>query len=243
MAPELGRLTKMKHVFINGFSAAADNSTVICPAVMAHDKDQYRDHINRLAGVAKRVHIDVGDGTLMHARLLPAKDVWWPDDMQADIHLMTIDPLRYVDDLLKLEPQMVIVQAEANGNFLDFADKAHRKGVAVGVALKPETPVSLIQPALRAIDHVLIFSGYFSHISGHANTHLLTKVLHLKQLRPGLEIGWEGGVNSENAAILAASGVNVLNISGHIQRAANPRAAYEQLEAAVKALPSSHKRL
>lgn len=199
--------------------------------------------MERLAGFVTRVHIDVGDGTLMHARLVSAKDIWWPAGMQADVHLMSVEPLRYVDDLLKLEPQMIIVQAEANGNFLELADRAHRKGVAVGVALKPETPVHLIQPALRSIDHVLIFSGHFSHVSGHANTHLLTKVLHLKQLRPGLEIGWEGGVNSDNAATLAAGGVNVLNIGGIIQRAPDPRAAYERLEIAAQALPSRHKRL
>jgi ribulose-phosphate 3-epimerase len=236
-------LAEMKHVFINGFSAAADNSAVVCPVVRTRDKVQYSDHLKRLSGVAKRVHIDVGDGTLMHARLAPIRHVWWPEGMQADIHLVAADPLRYIDDLLKLEPQMIIVQAEAGGNFLEFADKAHKKGVAVGVALKPETPAQLIEPAIKSIDHALILSGYFSDTSGHANTHLLTKVLYLRRLRSGLEIGWEGGITSDNMATLVAAGVNVLNVVGTIQRSANPQATYERLEATVKALPSRHKRL
>jgi Pentose-5-phosphate-3-epimerase len=216
---------------------------VVCPVIRTRDKVHFSDHMKRLAGVAKRIHIDIGDGTFMHAKLVPIRGLWWPEDTQVDIHLMTTDPFRYVDDLLKLEPQMIIVQAEAGGNFLEFAERAHKKGVAVGVALKPETPVALIEPAIKSIDHVLILSGHFSDISGHANTHLLTKVLHLKQLRSGLEIGWEGGVTADNIATLAASGVHVLNVIGSIQRSTDPRATYERLEEAAKALPSSHKRL
>ena len=236
-------MTKMKRVFINGFSVAADNSVAVCPVIRARDKVYFNDHMKRLSGVAKRIHIDIGDGTLMHAKLVSTRGLWWPEETQVDIHVLSADPLRYIDDLFKLEPQMIIVQAESNGNFLDFAEKAHSRGVAVGVAIKPETPVELIESAITSIDHVLILSGHFSDTSGHANTHLLTKVLRLKQLRSGLEIGWEGGITMDNMATLVAGGVNVLNIVGTIQRSVDPRATYERLEAAAKALPSRHKRL
>jgi ribulose-phosphate 3-epimerase len=150
-------------------------------------------------------------------------------------------PFNYSYQLLHLQPKLIIVHAEAEGDFAAFADLAHQSGVKVGVALKPETKPQVIAQALDFIDHVLIFSGNLGHFGGKANTHLLVKVLHLKQLKPNLEIGWDGGVNDKNAATLAAGGVDVLNVGGYIQHAANPAEAYKTLEHTLRTQPQ-HRR-
>jgi ribulose-phosphate 3-epimerase len=125
---------------------------------------------------------------------------------------------------------LINVHAEASGDFIEFAEKAHDAGVRVGVALKPETSVSAIATALEVIDHVLVFSGNLGHFGGQADTHLLTKVLRLKRLKRSLEVGWDGGINNQNVAVLAASGVDVLNAGGYIQHAENPENAYDTLD-------------
>lgn len=218
-------------------------SAVICPTVTARTAEEYREQMERLAGFVTRVHIDLADGVFTHVKLTPIKDVWWPSGVRADIHVMYQEPFKHTKQLLELRPQLIIVHAEANGDFMAFADAAHNAGVAVGVALKPETPAKMIEPALDVIDHVLVFSGHLGHFGGEANTHLLTKVLRLKQAKPELEIGWDGGINNKNARLLAAGGVDVLNTGGFIQHASNPQAAYEMLEQEVKALPARHKRV
>lgn len=214
---------------------------VICPTVLAGDNEDYGRQMERIAQFAMRVHIDLADGRFAPTKTIPVGGVWWPGGMRADLHVMYKEPFRHAKELLKLRPQLIIVHAEAEGNFVEFAESAHEAGVEVGVALKPETPVRLIEPALDLIDHVLIFSGHLGHFGGQANTHLLTKVLRLKQLKPEIEIGWDGGINNKNARVLAAGGVDVLNTGGFIQHAANPQAAYEMLEEAVKSLPNRHK--
>jgi ribulose-phosphate 3-epimerase len=178
-----------------------------------------------------------------HVTLAPIKDIWWPDDVEADIHVMYKEPLRHIKELLELEPRLIIVHAEADGNFLEFAKVARENDIAVGVALRPHTPVTDIEAALAEIDHVLILSGYLGNLGGYANTHLLTKVLRLKQLRPTLEIGWEGGINDKNITTLAAGGVDVFNVGSFIQHAGNAHAAYEKLEDISQSLPSKHKQL
>lgn len=199
--------------------------------------------MERIAQFATRVHIDLADGRFAPTKTIPANEAWWPGGIKADLHVMYKEPFKYTKELLKLRPQLIIVHAEAEGDFLAFAEAVHAAGVAVGVALKPETPARLIEPALDAVDHVLIFSGHLGHFGGEANTHLLTKVLHLKQIKPSLEIGWDGGINNKNVATLASGGVNVLNTGGFIQHAADPQAAYEMLETQIQTLPSRHKRL
>jgi len=216
---------------------------IVCPTVTARSADEYREQMERLSGFVTRVHIDLADGIFTHVKLTPIKEVWWPSGVRADIHVMYQQPFKHTKELLGLRPQLIVVHAEADGDFPAFAEAVHQAGVAVGVALKPETQAHMIEPALDVIDHVLIFSGHLGHFGGEANTHLLTKVLHLKQMKPSLEIGWDGGINNKNARILVAGGVDVLNTGGFIQHAADPQAAYEMLEETVKSLPVRHKRV
>lgn len=204
-------------------------SAIICPTVTAGSVEEYRQQVEHVSGFIKRLHIDVADGKLAPVKLIPLDKVWWPHAVRADIHVMYLHPFEHTKQLIKLEPQLVIVHAEAKGDFITFAEAMHARGIEVGVALKPETPVDLIRPALNWIDHVLVFSGNLGHFGGQANTHLLTKVLYLRKLKPTLEIGWDGGINNHNAHVLAAGGVDVLNTGGFIQHAADPERAYEQL--------------
>ncbi len=215
----------------------------ICPTVTARTSEEYREQMERLAGFVTRVHIDLADGIFTHVKLSSIKDVWWPSGVRADIHVMYQEPFKHTKELLRLRPDLIIVHAEADGDFVEFAQTVHAAGVKVGIALKPETHAQLIEPALDLIDHVLIFSGHLGHFGGQANTHLLTKVLYLKHKKPSLEIGWDGGINNKNAAVLAAGGVDVLNTGGFIQHAADPQAAYETLKAQLKTLPPKHKQV
>ncbi len=216
---------------------------VICPTVLAGEAGEFQEQMERIAGFAARVHIDLADGHFTSTRTVPFADVWWPHGIHADLHVMYKEPFRHTKALLHLNPRLIIVHAEAEGDFMRFADEVHAAGIAVGVALKPTTPIGVIEPALDVIDHVLIFSGPLGHFGGEANTHLLTKALQLKRLKPSLEIGWDGGVNNKNVATLAAGGVDVLNAGGFIQHAANPQMAYELLEREVRTLPTRRRRV
>lgn len=210
-------------------------NAVICPTVLAGNATEFREQVERIADFATRIHIDLADGHFAPTKTIPLGDAWWPHGIHADLHVMYKEPFRHTKALISLNPKMIIVHAEGEGDFARFADAAHDAGIYVGVALKPETPPEFIAPALDYIDHVLIFSGNLGHFGGQANTHLLTKVLKLKHLKPSLEIGWDGGINDKNVATLAAGGVNVLNTGGFIQHAADPGAAYQLLERHVQA--------
>jgi ribulose-phosphate 3-epimerase len=208
-------------------------AATICPAVLASNTDDFRQQMERIARFATRVHIDLADGQFAPTKTIGIDQVWWPGGMRADLHVMYRQPFAHAKLFLDLAPQMVVVHAEAEGSFVVFAELMHRHGIEVGVALKPETPVELIRPAMAWIDHVLIFSGNLGHFGGTANLQLLGKVQQLRQLKPQLEIGWDGGINDQNAAQLARGGVEVLNVGGFIQHASNTAQAFEILRERV----------
>ncbi len=207
---------------------------VICPAVLAKDQHDFREQMERIAHFAERIQIDLTDGLFAVSKTVALEHVWWPHSIPADLHLMYKRPDLYLDQIIRLGPSLVIIHAEAEGSFTPFAQKLHEKGIKVGVALLEDTKPEEITPALKYIDHVLIFSGNLGHFGGQADLKLLDKVNNLKQIKPELEIGWDGGINDRNIKKLAEGGVDVLNVGGFIQKADEPEAAYATLNKIVE---------
>lgn len=201
----------------------------ICPTITTDNPDTYARQVELTLSYAHRIHIDLADGVFTPNRLMDIENVWWPGGVRADLHVMYRQPFDHLPALLALNPQLIIVHAEADGDFLAFAAECHKHGIEVGVALLPETLVEAIAPALHVIDHVLIFSGHLGHFGGHADMSLLGKVQQLRQLKPQVEIGWDGGVNDKNARALALGGVDVLNAGGYLHGSMAPKTAYVKL--------------
>lgn len=203
----------------------------IAPTVTEETPEGYKRQMYRLAQFAHRVHIDIADGVLAPTKLTGVDQIWWPDTMEADVHVMYQRPFDHAEALCKMRPARIIVHAEAEGDFLAFANYAHRFGIGVGVALLPKTPVRAIAQAIEHIDHVLIFAGHLGYQGGKADMGMLKKVPQLRELKPSLEISWDGGVNNRNAHTLIQGGITVLNVGGFIGKAINPAAAYVTLQA------------
>lgn len=193
--------------------------------------------MERVEQFASRIHIDVADGLLAPRKLIGLDRLWWPGNVVADLHMMYERPFDHTELLQALHPQLVIVHAEAKGDFYHFSYQMHLHGIEVGVALLPATPVSRIAAALGNIDHVLVFSGNLGYQGGStADLSLLTKVKELHTAKPTLEIGWDGGVNDHNAVELATAGVDVLNVGGFIHAAKEPANAYAKLKEVTQEL-------
>ncbi len=203
---------------------------IVSPSILAETTQQYHSQMEKVGQFAKRIQIDLTDGRFAQTQTIKPDDAWWPVGVLADFHLMFHRPDSAVDIILQHKPNMIIVHAEADGNFASFAEICHRQGVKIGVAVLPKTPIESIISALPRIDHVLIFSGDLGKFGGHANLGLLNHAQILKHHKPSIEIGWDGGVNDQNASRLAGGGVDVLNVGGYIQNSTNPEHAYKVLE-------------
>lgn len=203
---------------------------VVCPAILAENTGQYHQQMEKIAAFAERIQIDLTDGDFAKNQTVKPQDAWWPVGIKADFHLMYRRPERAVDTILEHKPNLIIIHAEGEGNFLALAEKLHSLKIKVGVALLARTPVNTIFSALKYIDHVLIFSGNLGEYGGRANLDLLSKAQALRQHKQDLEIGWDGGINDRNISQLAFGGIDVFNVGGFIQNADNPEKAYRGLE-------------
>lgn len=204
---------------------------VICPTITATSDQQYREQIEKISHFAHRIHIDLTDGKFAPSKLVNPDAAWWPAGVKADFHLMYQDPEAAVKAIVGHKPNLIIVQAEAEGDFTAFAKYCHNLEVRVGVALLQKTLPETILPALDYIDHVLVFSGNLGYQGGsRADLKLLNKSSILKNAKPSLEIGWDGGVSDQNISELVSGGVDVVNVGSYIQNADDPARAYGALE-------------
>lgn len=206
-------------------------ATIICPTVTAFDKAEYNRQMHVVKAFATRVHIDLMDGDFAPTVSPSLDDVWWPHELEADIHLMYRRPMDYLEQLKALRPRMVIIHNEADVHHMHFAAELHTADIEVGLAILHDTPIEYAEQIMHSFDQILIFSGDLGHHGGTADMSILDKVAYVRHHHPNAEIAWDGGINAANARQLIDAGVEVLNVGGFIQKSDNPAAAYAKLEA------------
>lgn len=210
-------------------------AAIICPSVTPSNPDPhvYREQIDRVA-FADRIQIDLMDGEFAPNKNLNPIQVWWPDDVLADIHLMYQHPSKHLETLISLKPNLIILHIEADGNVEDYLRHIKAFGIKAGVALLAGTPVEQAHGCIEVADHVLLFSGTLGSFGGKADLTLLQKIPSIRAIRPEIEIGWDGGANADNIVDLVAAGVSVVNVGGAIQRSEQPKEAYDNLLARLE---------
>lgn len=186
--------------------------------------------MERVSGFAPRLHVDLMDGIFTPNKSVELSQLWWPEGKEIDIHLMYQDPESVLEHIIELKPSLLIVHASVVIDLQSLSQSLKVVGIKLGVALFPDDQVANISDVLRTLDHVLIFSGNLGYQGGSvADLSLLDKVEAIKQINPNAEIGWDGGVNDQNASAIAEAGVDVINSGGYIHTAPNPENAYKSL--------------
>jgi ribulose-phosphate 3-epimerase len=208
--------------------------TQIVPTITAENAHNYRDEIERVAGFAKRIHIDLADGIFAPSRLVNPIQVWWPEDLKADIHMMYQSPAEHIQTLISLNPSLVVLHAESEGDVLSLMTQLKSFGISAGLALLEKSQPQDFASEIAEADHVLIFGGSLGFHGGQAQLEHLSKISEVKLLNPKAEISWDGGINDANAQEIVEAGVDVLNVGGFIQKSDTPHDAYDILVGKLK---------
>ena len=205
-------------------------SSVIAPAILAENAQQYKEQVDRITGFAERVHIDLTDGEFAPTVTVGISELWAPEGWTIDIHAMVNKLDEYVPKLITLRPHLIIIHAEAEGDVLGALKEIKRSGIMAGLALLRPTVPQTVEELIKEAEHVLIFSGELGKFGGTASLMQLEKIRLVKLINPNVEIGWDGGVMVDNAYSLVQGGVNVLNVGGTIQKATDPPAMFAKLQ-------------
>lgn len=203
--------------------------SVIAPAILADTPEAYKLSIDRYHPFTQRAHIDLADGEFAPTFTIGVDQLWWPQEWQVDIHAMVARPAEYVDVLTALKPHTIIFHVEAVADIIPVLKRVKQAGVKAGIALQRPTVPATVADAIQEADHVMLFTGTLGQYGGTASLMQLEKVRLIKAISPNVEIGWDGGVNIDNAYTLTQGGVNVLNVGKALAAAADPGQMYAKL--------------
>ena len=180
---------------------------------------------------AEWVHIDVMDGVFVpniSFGFPVLKAITAATQKFMDVHLMIVEPEKYVARFAEAGADLVTFHVEATERVEECIDLIRKAGAKVGVSIKPKTPIEVLEPLLDKIDLVLVMSvepgfGGQSFIEGSTE-----KVAAIREMidRRGLDVMIEidGGVSRHNAAELYEAGCDALVAGSAVFKAVDPEA-------------------
>lgn len=152
-----------------------------------------------------------------------------------DVHLMILEPEKYISEFAKAGANYLSVHIEACPHLHRSIQMIHAEGMKAGVAINPHTPIASLEDIIADIDLVCMMSVNPGFGGQKFIPHTLKKIAELRALidRTGSKalIEIDGGVTLENAAEIVKAGADVLVAGNTVFSAADPVAMIQKLKA------------
>lgn len=150
-----------------------------------------------------------------------------------DVHLMIIDPIKYVKDFADNGADIITFHSEADSDVIETINAIHSCGKKAGLAIKPNTPVSDVEQYLDKIDMLLVMTVEPGFGGQGFISETLEKIAEAKKIiiSRGLDvpIQVDGGINAETAELVKKAGAEILVAGSYVFGAENMSKAVEEL--------------
>lgn len=187
-----------------------------------------------IAANADAIHVDLGDGRFvpwLGGSVELVRAVANLGRLPAEAHLMLDDPERYIPDLAEAGASSVLVHVEAIRYPWRVRALVHGHGMRFGIAINPATPISALETIAACADFTTLLSTEVDGVGEMLLPGTFDRVRRARSLiGPDRDLEIDGGVNVDNAAQLAAAGVNRLVAGRAILQASNPDASMQRLQ-------------
>jgi ribulose-phosphate 3-epimerase len=213
--------------------------SIIAPSVLAADFSNLEREIKMInESEADWIHVDIMDGVFvpnLSMGLPVVEAIKRHATKPLDVHLMIVNPERYVEAFHKAGAEVISVHAEACTHLHRNIQQIRALGCKAGVALNPHTPISVLENIIVDVDLVCVmsvnpgFGGQKFIPNTYRKVEALKKLILENKAKTLIEI--DGGVNQENAKSLLDAGADVLVAGNFVFSSSNPKEVIARLKA------------
>lgn len=191
---------------------------LIVPSILSADFARLGEQVEAAQrGGADRIQIDVMDGRFVPnitVGPLVVEAVRRHTSLPLEVHLMIVEPERYLADFAGAGADVIIVHQEASPHLHRTIEQIHRLGKHAGVAINPATPLAVLQDILNDVELVLCmtvdpgFGGQDYIASMTPKIERLRTMITQHRARCDLEV--DGGIHTDTAPVVVHAGANLL---------------------------------
>ena len=209
----------------------------IAPSVLSADFAHLARDLDAVK-TADYIHVDIMDGIFvpnMSIGFPVVKAIRRSTELPLDVHLMIVQPVRYVERFCDVGADIVTVHVEADTpeNIHAAIDKIHAKGKKAGVVVKPNTCAKAVLPYLEKVELILVMTVEPGFGGQKFMSDMMPKVTKIRgwidEKNPACELEVDGGVAPDTCKTCIQAGANVLVAGSSIYQAENIPARIAEL--------------
>lgn len=213
----------------------------VAPSILSADYLNLQRDIKKVEKDAELLHIDVMDGSFVPA--ISYGPNWVPQirkisNLVLDVHLMVVNPERFVDEFADKGADIIGVHVEATSHIHRALQMIKNKGIKAEVVINPGTPVEAIKPVLYMVDQVLVMTvnpGFGGQKFLDETVKKIKQLDDIKKLEGyNFDIEIDGGVNNETVKAAAKAGATVAVAGSYVFGAENPAERIQAIKDATK---------
>jgi ribulose-phosphate 3-epimerase len=200
----------------------------IVPAVLAENYDDFVSRLRQAESFTDYIQIDLMDGIFVPSISFPGeklKDIKTSIDFE--IHLMVKHPAAYMSGIATPNLKKVIFHFESDVKHIDFIEQMKKKGIDIGMAIKPETDIEEFKSIAENVNTLMFLTVDPCCYGNPFKPEVIEKVRKARHIFREKVISADGGVSLENLRLFLEAGVDYVCVGSKIFLGENPAKNYE----------------